>query len=394
MPMKTIKILIFAVFATVIFTLAASAEEAKFTYFKDTETGTIHISGIVGNKAPETVIFPTEINGVKVTEINNMVIVNEYGDGQFKPFDLKGAKHVVIPEGIESIGHDMFIGTKDLETVKLPKSISKLPSYCFAGAQKLSVINLEYINVVSSFAFDGCTSLREVNLINAAKVGANAFSATSNLTIYAMENSAAHKYSTSNNIKFQKLSGFEKKAIKLYDLGLMKGTGVSPYGRRIFDLDRTPTRVEAVTMLVRFLGREKEALGKKKDHPFTDVPDWADGYVSYAYECGLTNGIAEKTFGSDMPCTPEMYLTFMLRALGYSSSGQKPDFSYEDPWMFACEKGITPRQMNTSPFYRSEMVDMSYLSLTAKCKNTNRPLYIDMIDRGLFTEDEYEYWTK
>jgi len=392
--MKTLKILIFAVFAAIIFTLSALAEETKFTYFTDTETGTIHISGIVGDKAPETVIFPTEINGVKVTEINNMVIINEYGDGQYKAFDLKGAKHVVIPEGIESIGHDMFTGTQELETVKLPKSITKLPSYCFAGAKKLSRINLEYIQAISSFSFAGCTSLREVNLINAAKVGTSAFADTKELTIYAMEDSAAHKYATTNNIKFQKLSGFEKKAIKLYDLGLMKGTGVSPYGRRLFDLDRTPTRAEAVTMLVRFLGREKEALDKKRDHPFTDVPDWADGYVAYAYECGLTNGIAEKAFGSDMACTQEMYLTFMLRALGYSSSGQKPDFSYEDPWIFACEKGITPRQMNTSPFYRSEMVDMSYLSLTAKCKNTNRPLYIDMIDRGLFTEDQYEYWTK
>ena len=392
--MKTIKVFICAVFAAVIFTISASAEEAKFTYFTDTETGTIHISGIVGDKAPETVVFPTAINGVKVTEINNLKIINEYGDGQFKPFDLKGAKHVVIPEGIESIGNEMFTGTNNLETVKLPKSITVLPSFCFAGAEKLHSINLEYIKAVSSFSFAGCSSLREVNLINATKVGTDAFVDTINLTIYAMEDSAAHKYATTNNIKFQKLSGFEKKAIMLYDLGLMKGTGVSPYGRRLFDLDRTPTRAEAVTMLVRFLGRETEALGKTKKHPFTDVPKWADAYVAYAYECGLTNGIAEKTFGSDMPCTPEMYLTFMLRALGYSSSGQKPDFSYEDPWMFACERGITPRQMNTSPFYRSEMVDMSYLSLTAKCKNTKRPLYVDMIDRGLFTEDEYEYWTK
>ncbi len=389
--MKYIKIIISAIVITFALILTASAEDVGFTYFIDEETGTIHISGIVGDKAPETVVFPTEINGIKVTGINNLVIINEYGDGQFKAFDLKGAKHVIIPEGIDYTGE--FTGKHNLETVKLPKSITVLPSFCFAGAKNLYSINLEHIKAVSSFSFEGCTSLREVNLLNATRVGTNAFNDTTDLTIYAMEDSAAHKYAEANNINFERISGFEKKALALYNLGLMKGTGVSEYGRIIFDLDRTPTRAEAVTMLVRFLGRETEAQSKAKNHPFTDVPAWANGYVSYAYECGLTNGITENTFGSNMPCTPEMYLTFMLRALGYSSSGKQPDFSYEDPWMFACERGITPRQMNTSPFYRSEMVDMSYLSLTAKCKNTNRPLYIDMIDRGLFTNDEYEYWT-
>ena len=394
--MKTLKYLLFTSFLSLLFTFlsafSVSAEDAKFTYYKDTDTGTLCISGIIGDKAPENVVFPTEIGGVKVGKIQNMVIVNDNGDGQYKPFDLKGARHIVIPEGYTKICE--FTGTENLETVKLPKSIKVLPSFCFAGADKLYSINLEYLTSVSSFAFSGCTSLREVNLINASKVGTKAFENTVNLTIYAMENSASHKYAEDNGISFSRLSGFEKKAIKLCDLGLMKGTGITEYGRRLFDLDRTPTRAEAVTMLVRFLGKEKDASETPQKHPFSDVPQWADGYVSYAYTNGLTKGMSDTEFGSDMLCTPEMYLTFMLRVLGYSDVGDNADFSYENPWEFAQNKGITPRFMNTSPFYRSEMVDMSYLTLTAKLKGTDMPLYMSMISQGIFTLEEYEYWVE
>ena len=42
----------------------------------------------------------------------------------------------------------------------------------------------------------------------------------------------------------------------LYALGLFKGTGTDADGKPVFDLDRAPTRAEAVTMLVRLLGKE------------------------------------------------------------------------------------------------------------------------------------------
>ena len=172
----------------------------------------------------------------------------------------------------------------------------------------------------------------------------------------------------------------------------MKGTGVTENGIILFDLDRTPTRAEAVTMLVRFLGKEEAASKLGKTHPFTDVPAWADGYVSYAYNNGLTNGMSTTVFGADTLATPEMYLTFMLRALGYSDSGKNKDFSYEDPWQFAMEKGITPRHQNLAPFYRSEMVDMSYVTLFAPLKNSNKKLFEKMIADNLFTREKFNYW--
>ena len=41
----------------------------------------------------------------------------------------------------------------------------------------------------------------------------------------------------------------------LHSLGLFNGTGTDANGNPIYDLDRAPTRHEAVTMLVRILGK-------------------------------------------------------------------------------------------------------------------------------------------
>ena len=46
----------------------------------------------------------------------------------------------------------------------------------------------------------------------------------------------------------------------LYELGLFKGTGTNPDGTPIFDLDKTPTRNQAIIMLVRLLGKEEDPL--------------------------------------------------------------------------------------------------------------------------------------
>ena len=57
----------------------------------------------------------------------------------------------------------------------------------------------------------------------------------------------------------------------LYDLGLFSGTGTKADGTPNFDLDRTPARHEAVTMLVSLLGKKEGALAGNWETPFTDV---------------------------------------------------------------------------------------------------------------------------
>ena len=120
-------------------------------------------------------------------------------------------------------------------------------------------------------------------------------------------------------------------AISLKTLGLFKGVSDTD-----FALDRAPTRIEAIVMLIRTLGKEEEALSIERSHPFTDVPSWADKYIGYAYETGLSKGVSSTSFGNGNASAAN-YLTFTLRALGYSDAGNE-DFSWDNPYSLAKEK--------------------------------------------------------
>lgn len=73
----------------------------------------------------------------------------------------------------------------------------------------------------------------------------------------------------------------EDRAQALYEMGLMKGTGINSDETPDFALAKSATRAEGVVMLVRLLGKENEALSGNYSHPFVDVPAWADPYIAY-----------------------------------------------------------------------------------------------------------------
>ena len=78
----------------------------------------------------------------------------------------------------------------------------------------------------------------------------------------------------------------------LKTLGLFKGVSDTEY-----DLERAPSRIEALVMLIRLLGKESEATEKKQYCPFADVPEWANNYVGWAWRQGLTAGRSKVEFG-------------------------------------------------------------------------------------------------
>jgi len=169
----------------------------------------------------------------------------------------------------------------------------------------------------------------------------------------------------------------KKSAEFLYDLGLFKGVSEDTEGNPNFELDREATRPEALAMLVRALGKEAEAQTYPKTHPFTDVPKWADGYVSYAFDNKITKGISDTEFGVSFVMDSE-YLTFMLRALGYNEA--EDGYTWDNPNNFANLKGI--QNSITQPFLRSNMTDITYHALYAKIKNTDISLWEQLENQG------------
>lgn len=166
----------------------------------------------------------------------------------------------------------------------------------------------------------------------------------------------------------------ENAALLLYDLGLFQGTGTDAFGDPVFALDKAPTRAQSVTMLVRLLGGEEEALNGDWTTPFRDVPEWAAPYVGYAYEKGLTEGRSAVRFDPDTAVGPSEYLSFVLRALGYSS---EKDFQWDSAWTFSDKLGLTKKEYDetTTSFTRGDMAWVSFRALEQKPKGQNKALW-------------------
>ena len=156
----------------------------------------------------------------------------------------------------------------------------------------------------------------------------------------------------------------------LKTMGLFQGTSTG------FNLSKNATRAEAATMLVRLLGEEALAQSGNRNHPFTDVPAWANGYVGYAYNKGYTKGTSATRFTPDTAVTATQYMTFLLRALGYDDA--KGDFTWDTALSAAVRYGIISSSekdaITSGTFRRDQMVYLSYYTLFAKRKGTDQTL--------------------
>ena len=158
-------------------------------------------------------------------------------------------------------------------------------------------------------------------------------------------------------------------AERLYSLGLINGVGAFPDGGIDFGLDASLTREQAAVMLLRLLGRETESEGIDLSMPFKDVSPWARQSVAYAYRLGLVKGTGDHTFGGRDAVSAAMYITFVLRALGYSS---ETDFVWSSPWALSDKIGLTNGEYNeaTAIFTRGDMAIISSLALDTKLKDS------------------------
>ena len=159
-------------------------------------------------------------------------------------------------------------------------------------------------------------------------------------------------------------------ARRLNALGLFQGVGTNTDGTPDFDLDRTPTRVEGIVMLVRLLGEDKEGRKGGWTSPFTDVPTWASSYVGYAYNFQYTKGTSETVFGSMESLDAAQYLTLVLRAMQYEDG---TDFQWNAPWELSNTLGITDYDpANPGTFTRGTAALWAWNAMSALIANSDR----------------------
>ena len=161
-----------------------------------------------------------------------------------------------------------------------------------------------------------------------------------------------------------------------------------------FYLDRAPTRAEVAIMLVRMLGGEQEALEKNYSHPFTDVEQSASPYIGYLWYHGLTKGINQTQFGGSQKATKEVYITYLLRVLGYSDVAGG-DFTYAGSVEYAqYYLALTPPktyyEWGWREFLRDDMAVLTYRALNSNMKSGANTLAGHLLSQGVFTQTQAE----
>lgn len=171
-------------------------------------------------------------------------------------------------------------------------------------------------------------------------------------------------------------------ANELKEMGLFKGTDEG------YELDKTLTRAESATMLVRLLGAEKKAISAEYEPVFADVQKdkWYYTYIMYCYENEITKGTGVSTFSPDDTVTAEQFVTLVLRLLGYT------DVEPETAFKTANEVGLfgtkISRQLaENKDFLRNEMVYVAYRSLKTKTSNGD-VLAVKLGDLGVLSQTE------
>ena len=168
----------------------------------------------------------------------------------------------------------------------------------------------------------------------------------------------------------------------LNELGLFLGTGNG------YELDKGLTRAEGVTLLVRMIGKEETAQNSVYENDFTDVPEWAAGYIGYAFENGITDGTGATTFSPDDEMTDYMFLTLVLRALDYFDKGEEPLFVWDDPYELAHGLKLIETVEPDMDFTRADAIKVFWNALDAELNEKDITLAERLIEQEVFTVDE------
>lgn len=182
---------------------------------------------------------------------------------------------------------------------------------------------------------------------------------------------------------------YTRYAQALHVMNLFRGTDIG------YELERQPTRLETLIMLIRLLGEEPQALEYQGSHPFTDVTSWPDAhkYIAYAVDKGYTNGVSDTEFAPNAPANAATLYTYVLRALGYSDAAG--DFAWNSTdRLKAVEIGLlTQQQMETiqqGEFYRDQAAFISWRSLNVPLKGTDLLLRDKLMEAGVITQSQYD----
>lgn len=191
------------------------------------------------------------------------------------------------------------------------------------------------------------------------------------------------------SLSYSSATDYNAMAEALKTIHLFRGS-LTGYGNG-FDLEVSPTRLQALIMFIRLMGEEDEALAYTGPTPFTDIATGSEParYVGYACSKGYTNGYTKTTFRPSQKVNAYQYVEFVLRALGYSSTGTTDltgtlDRAVSCGVLTAGEEAMLSRDS----FLRAELVYVSWYALDAQVSGTGQTLRQTLLSKDIFAENE------
>lgn len=246
-----------------------------------------------------------------------------------------------------------------------------------AGEVQISFPSGSVIDVTSGLEVVSGTSLPNGHRFLTAERTVAAATILSDTAVLAVEGSYRFTPSTTPD--------YNAMADALKTMSLFRGTDTG-YGSG-YDLEKAPTRIQGLILFLRLIGEEDAALATTAPCPFTDLAAWCQPYGAYAFEKGYTKGVSETLFAPDLPLRSTEYLTFVLRSLGYTDSGDAPDFTWDTSLIRGLEFGLlTPlehKMLTEQPFLRAQAVYVSYYALDALRKGEQTTLLTKLEEMGV-----------
>ena len=319
--------------------------------------------------------------------------VMDYGCVTFNAVTVKSGAHVVC-SGIFAIA-----GSLTVEEGASFTGVEQDSKFCFSLAPGCVVEGLDLWYTHSSGGKTELQKIPEPVMATLQSVGASGefkWDSESACWVLANDSMAGFQQGQTDAVAFhtdQDKDWALHFANAFKTLGLMNGTRTNADGTTDFALGRPATRAEALVMLLRLLGEYDAADTAGYENPFSDKC-WADRFIGYAYETGLTKGYPDGTFHWKDDVTFRQYMTFLMRALGYTDAdAQWSGTLYGDALTYAERGGMfsrdyDPYQICTEEFWRMDMVVASWRVMLWTTKD-GIPLYERLAEQGLFTREEF-----
>jgi len=250
---------------------------------------------LVSVKLPShmTRIPDTSFRGTGMTSYTVPGHITEIGSSVFSYTDY--LERVVIHDGVTRIGDHAFAFAAALKEVTWPSAAKTIEVATFYECGLTTFVIPATVTAVEDYGFYNCYALEKLYVLGDLKtIGDHVFTDCTKLTIYGRSGTKIQKYAKDNGIPFV-------------------------------------------------------VIDPAKD--FLDVPagSFYAEPVRWAVEAGITNGIADFTFGPNAACNRAQVVTFLWRAAGKPEpTGTENPFAdvekgsfYEKAVLWAVENGIT-----------------------------------------------------